>query len=226
MQRTKWALGFVMLVFGFLIMTQLRVHQASYTDPSGLRADELARELKATQEKLKAAEKENAQLKAEVDKVVKAGGSGVVPVPQRNPNLELLAGVGEAKGPGIMVNVVEAAEVANKTRVRDEDLWMITNELLAAGAEGVAINGQRITAVSGIRNVGNRIMVNQAMTTSPFQIAAIGDSAVLETALRLRNGVVDTLGRWGLKVTIARSDSIRLPSFGTPPDFRHIKLAQ
>jgi uncharacterized protein YlxW (UPF0749 family) len=224
MQRTKWALGFAMLVFGFLITTQLRVTEQQRTHPAGLRAEELARELKATQEKLAATEKDKAQLKAELDKL--ASGAGNVSIPKRDVGLELLAGVAEAKGPGVLVTVVEAPDLANKTRVRDEDLWMVVHELLAAGAEGMSINGQRITSVTGIRNVGNRIMINNAMTNSPFKIMAIGEPTVLETALTLKQGVVDSLHRWGLRVTIVRSDAIRLPSFGSVPVFRYLKAAQ
>lgn len=216
-----------MLVFGFLLTTQLRVQKLVPTDPAGMRAEELARELKATQEKLKAAERDNTALKAEIDKLVQVGGSGVVSVPKRDPNLELLAGTVEAKGPGVIVTVVEAPEAANKTRVRDEDLWSVVQELLSGGAEGVAINGQRITAISSIRNVGTtRIMINQQMTTSPYQVVATGDPGVLETALRLRNGVIDTLNRFGIKVTVVRSEQVTLPSFGAVPEFRYTKVVQ
>jgi uncharacterized protein YlxW (UPF0749 family) len=221
-QRTKWALGFAMLVFGFLITTQLRVTEQLHTDPAGMRADELAKELKTTQDKLKAAEKDKAQLKADLDKLANTQ-SGVVPVPKRDVGLELLAGIAEAKGPGLLVTVVESPDLANKTRVRDEDLWMVVHELLAAGAEGVSVNGERVTSVTGIRNVGNRIMINNSMTTSPYQVKAIGEPTVLETALSLKQGVVDTLRRWGLRVTIVRSEAIELPSFGSVPEFRYMK---
>jgi uncharacterized protein YlxW (UPF0749 family) len=215
-----------MLVFGFLITTQMRVTQMTPQSTQGMRAEEVALELKATQDKLQAAEKDKAKLQAQVDSLVKAGsGSGsVVAVPQRDPNLELLAGTIEAKGRGVMVTLVEAPEAVNKTRVSDDDLWNVVNELLAAGAEGIAINGQRITAVSPIRNVGTtRIMINQTYTTSPFVVLATGDPDVLEKALKLRNGVIDTLARYFIKVTIMKSDNVILPAYGSVPEFRFTK---
>jgi uncharacterized protein YlxW (UPF0749 family) len=217
-----------MLVFGFLITTQFRITQMAPQTTPGLRAEELAIELKAAKEKLLASDRDKAKLQAQIDTLVKAGsGSGnVVSVPRRDPNLELMAGVIEATGSGVMVTLVEAPEAVNKTRVRDDDLWTVINELLAAGAEGIAVNGQRITAITGIRNVGQRIMINQVYTTSPFQVLATGDPTVLDRALKLRGGVIDSLARYSIRVNVMHSDNIVLPAYGSVPEFRFTKPAQ
>jgi len=219
---TKWALGFAMLILGLLLTTQYRVTQLGNTGPEGLRAEELAVELKGTKDRLKAAENENDKLKAEIEKLTKAG-TGVVAVPQRDPNMELLAGTVAARGSGVIVTLTQEPDATAKTRIRDEDLWLVMNELKAAGAEGLAINGQRVTAITGVREVGQRVMVNQTMTSSPFQVAATGDPGVLETALKLRGGVIDRLKPWGIKVTIVRSDAVELPGFGSVPTFQFTK---
>lgn len=217
-----------MAVFGLLVTTQFRVTQQGPTDPGSLRGDELAQELKATQAKLYETEKDRNRLAAELEAMRQAAGSGApVPVPQRDPALELLAGTIETHGTGVIVTLVEKPEaLASKAFIRDEDLWMVLNELLAAGAEGLSVNDQRITALTGIRMVGQRMMIYKTMTNSPFEIAAIGDPAVLETALRMRGGVADTLDRWGIRITIVRSDSVRLPAFRAEPTLRYAKPGQ
>lgn len=226
MQRTKWALGLVMLVFGLLITTQMRVQQQVPKDPSRLRAEDLAQELKATQEKLAAAEKQRDQYSADLDKLRKAGSGGAtVTVPQRDIPQEILAGSSDVVGPGAVITLVESPEAGAKARVRDEDIWSVVNELLAGGSEAISINGQRLTAVTGIRNVGQRVGIGRTIMSSPFEIAAIGDPAVLEAALRLRGGVVDTLQRWGIKVTIVRSDNVKIPANKTTPVFQYAKPA-
>lgn len=223
MKRTKWAIGFAMLVLGFLLTTQYRVTQQA-VPKTDLRAEELARELRAAQEKLKAAERDNNRLKAEVDKLTKAGGSNVVAVPQRDPNLELLAGTIEAKGTGVIVTLSHPSDVPNKTQIKDEDLWAIIHELLSAGAEGIAINGQRITSLTAVRGVGQRVMINSTYTSAPYQIAAIGDPALLEAALKMKGGLIEYfMTRLKLRLDVVRSSAVELPGYGAIQDFRFAK---
>jgi uncharacterized protein YlxW (UPF0749 family) len=222
-QRTKWALGVVMAVFGLLITTQFRVTQQVPADPSQMRAEDVAVELKLTQDRLKAAEQDRDRYAAEVDKLKKAAAS-VAPAPQVDTTpMEMMAGSLELKGPGLIVTLSEESGGTVKAQVQDEDLWMVVNELLAAGAEGIAVNGQRITVLSGIRNVGQRVMIYQTLTAAPFEVAAIGDPSVMEAALKLRDGVVATLERYGIKTAIVKSESIRLPAFRSIPTFRFAK---
>lgn len=212
-----------MLVLGFLLTTQYRVTQMA-APKMDLRSEELARELKAATDKLKAAERDNTRLKAEIEKLSKAGGSNVVAVPQRDPNLELLAGTIGAKGPGVIATLTHPPDVVNKTQIKDEDLWMIVHELLSAGAEGLSINGQRITATTAIRGVGQRVMINSTYTAAPYQIAAIGDPAVLEAALKMKNGLVDYFRqRLNLRLDVVRTATVELPGYGSVPDFRFAK---
>jgi uncharacterized protein YlxW (UPF0749 family) len=222
-----WALGFAMLVLGFLLTTQYKVTQiANAPKPTDLRAEEISKELTATKNKLQAAERENNDLKAQIDKLTKAGGGNVVQVPQRDPNLELLAGTTQAKGKGIIVTVAAGTDGDAKTGVLDSDLWKLTNELWAAGAEGMAINGQRLTTTTEIRRISGRMMINQVMTTSPYEVDAVGNPQVLEVALRMPGGVVAELSKYGLRINIVKSDSVVLPSFGSPPNFQFLKPNQ
>lgn len=222
--RTKWALGFVMMVFGLLLTTQFRVVRQTPVDPGKRRADELALELKASEEALKASEVQRAKLETELDQLRKAGSQAAPAPPRDISGLELLAGTTEVQGPGLIVSLVESTEgTATVNRISDEDLWRVVNELLAAGAEAVAINGHRLTSITGIRNVGSRILVNNAMVSSPLEVQAIGSPAVLEASLKLRGGVAEFLEKWGIKVTMRRSESIRIPPVRVPPSFLYAK---
>lgn len=225
-QRTQWALGIAMMVFGLLITTQFRVQRQMPLDPTRMRSEDLAAELRITQESLDAALEERDRLAKELDALRKAAAQQDISEAANTTRLELLAGTVDTLGPGIIVTVEEAPAMRDKTSVQDEDLWLIVNELNAAGAEGIAINGQRLTSLSGIRNVGQRIMIYQTLTASPFEIVAVGDPAVLETALKMRGGVIETLGRYGIKVTVARSEQILLPAFRSTVEFRYAKPAE
>mgnify|MGYP006206322601 CR=1 FL=1 len=50
----------------------------------------------------------------------------------------------------------------------------IANALWSAGAEAVAINGQRLTATSTIRAAGGAILVGFRPVTGPYEVSAIG----------------------------------------------------
>lgn len=212
-----------MAVFGLLITTQFRVQQQVPTDPTRLRGEDLGVELQLTQDRLKAAEQDRERIASELDKLKLAASSA--PAAIDTTPLEMLAGTVPLKGPGVVVTLTEGTDPAVKQMVQDEDLWRVVNELLAAGAEGVAINGQRITALSGIRNVGQRVMIYQTLTAAPFEVAAVGDPAVMEAALKLRDGVTAALARYGIKLTVVRSESLRLPAFRSIPSFRFAKPA-
>lgn len=214
-----------MAVFGLLLTMQIRVHQQAPVDASRLRADELVKELRAKDEQLKQVTRDRDKLATELEKVRKGAPEPVQPKTDQTV-LELLAGTTEISGPGLIITLAESTDAAAKARVQDEDLWLVINELLAAGAEGIALNGQRLTSVSAIRNVGQRIMVHQTMIHAPVEIQVIGDPAVMEAALRMRGGVMEAVSRWGLKMTIAKRDNLRLPAFRGEPAFRFAKPAR
>ena len=66
----------------------------------------------------------------------------------------------------------------------DRDLQTVVNGLWAAGAEAVAVNGQRLTALSAIRSAGDAILVDYRPLTRPYVVTAIGDPATLQAAVR------------------------------------------
>jgi uncharacterized protein YlxW (UPF0749 family) len=233
MKGTKWALGFVMLVFGLLLMTQFKVEQKRVqTDPTGLRADEIAQELKALKDQVISVEAERARLADENTKLKQggalAGTPGVDPAAAKTLTpADILAGTREVQGPGLIVTLQETPEsLANKIYVQDEDIRSVVNELTVSGAEAIAVNGQRLTIATGIRNVGQRIMVHRTMISSPIQIAVIGDANLMEAALRLRGGIMENLSRYGVKMQIQRNDSLRLPAFTSPPTYRFVRPAK
>jgi uncharacterized protein YlxW (UPF0749 family) len=112
---------------------------------------------------------------------------------QRNRELALRAGQAQAAGPGLRIVLDDSvsADATNGTnprqdaapnsgRVLDRDLQLIVNSLWAAGAEAVAVNGQRLTALSAIRSAGAAILVDFRPLNRPYRIEAIGLVATLQ----------------------------------------------
>ena len=135
------------------------------------------------------------------------------------------------QGPGVVVTVDDAdrddPEAADplrggtvpEGRVSDADLQDVVNGLWAAGAEAVAVNGQRLTALSAIRSAGESVLVDLRPLSPPYVVEAVGDPAALEV------GFVDgPSGRrlttltelYGLRVEVRRADELRLRAGSTP----------
>lgn len=107
--------------------------------------------------------------------------------------LELAAGALPVQGPGLRVTVADAptptpnpvtGQVPDQStaalgRIYDRDLQSIVNALWAAGAEAIAINGQRLSSESAIRSAGEAILVDYRPLSPPYRIEAVGNPDTL-----------------------------------------------
>jgi uncharacterized protein YlxW (UPF0749 family) len=89
-------------------------------------------------------------------------------------------------GPGVVV-VVDDAPSTTSTDARDQvldiDLQVLANGLWASGAEAVAINGHRLSALTAIRGAGDAITVDYRSLTRPYRVEAVGDPRTLQARL-------------------------------------------
>jgi len=134
-------------------------------------------------------------------------------------NLRLLLGVIPAVGPGVKVTLKDAEydpveQNPNDYIVHESHIFRVVNELRISGAQGLAINGQRITANSYISCTGPVITVDGRTFPAPFVIEAIGEAEVLTAALHLKGGVVDGLIRDNIIVTTEQVKDMRLSALG------------
>ena len=127
------------------------------------------------------------------------------------------AGLTEVSGEGVTVTMNDSSSKGsgdmNAYLVHAEDLLSVVNELYAAGAKAVSINGQRMVGGSAISCAGSIVMVNGVRVAAPFEIKAVGDSAVLESALRFPGGVVDSLAPWGIEINIRKESAVTVPAY-------------
>lgn len=95
--------------------------------------------------------------------------------------LSVDVGVTRVRGPGVSIVVDDAPDAGSDPRdqVLDSDLQQLVNGLWQAGAEAIAINGQRLTNLSAIRRAGSAITVNDDSLSRPYRVLAIGDADTL-----------------------------------------------
>jgi uncharacterized protein YlxW (UPF0749 family) len=72
---------------------------------------------------------------------------------------------------------------ANAMVVHQQDLQAVVNALWAGGAEGISLQGQRLISTTGIKCVGNTVVLHGVPYSPPYEIVAVGDPVQLQRAL-------------------------------------------
>ena len=118
------------------------------------------------------------------------------------------------KGPGGTAGDPRADAQADQGRVIARDLQIVVNGLWAAGAEAIAVNGERLTSRAAIRFAGQAILVNYRPLTRPYVITAIGDPDSLPAEFTASDGgayLQSLSDNYGIRADIKTSDRLRLP---------------
>ncbi len=91
--------------------------------------------------------------------------------------LDVVTGGRAVAGPGLEVRLDDAdgADVSGSLgMIYDRDIQAVVDALFASGAEAIAVNGQRLTTLTAIREAGQAILVDYRPLTAPYLIDAIG----------------------------------------------------
>lgn len=135
-----------------------------------------------------------------------------------------LLGKNAVQGEGIIVTLVDV-EVGKYGKIVDNDLVELVNELKAAGAEAISINGNRIVSTSYIVDLTDGyISVNGERLVSPYVVKAIGDITYLESGLSQKQyGYIDTRVNSGKNVTLEKSDNVYIEAYNKTLEFKYAK---
>ncbi|WP_179855247.1 DUF881 domain-containing protein [Actinoplanes atraurantiacus] len=141
---------------------------------------------------------------------------------QRLRDLEAATGLAQVSGSGARITVADGPTPINPVtgerntvaRVKDSDLQLATNALWSLGAEAIAINGQRLTATSTIRQAGEAILVDFRPVTSPYEVVAIGPDDLAED---FRDGYAGKFfeqlaAKYGMSFQAKDVDDVTLPA--------------
>jgi uncharacterized protein YlxW (UPF0749 family) len=190
----RWLVAVVAVLVGG--MFALAAVQTSRRAPAlvGERADLLAR--------VQAAEADSDALRARAGALAAEIGSLRTAVTGTNSSvqgqqsaieaLEPASGAVAVRGPGLVIVVDDSREGTDQraNRVHDVDLQILANGLWQAGAEAIAINGHRLSALTAIRGAGEAITVDFRSLARPYRVEAIGDARTLEARFAESTGGV------------------------------------
>lgn len=114
---------------------------------------------------------------------------------------------------------VDALVTARDVRTLVEELWL-------AGAQAIAVNGERVVASTAILDIGGSILVNSAYVSPAYTITAIGP-ADLYDRLRASVGFVQFVQTRvqpaGLGLSVAQPDSVDIPAFAGTVNLRNAR---
>lgn len=130
-------------------------------------------------------------LRAEVDTLAAAQrDAGGTDLATELSEMSALVGLTPVSGPSVTVTLTDApASVAGDgvdqdlLVVHQQDIQAVANELWRGGAEAMTIQDQRVIATTGIKCVGNTVVLHGIPYAPPYRISAIGDPARLHAAL-------------------------------------------
>ena len=134
----------------------------------------------------------------------------------------MLAGLTPRSGPGLRLTLDDSSSpaplgaAANDYIVHDTDMRDVINVLWAAGAQAIAVNGERLVATSSVVCVGTVIIVNDVRLAPPYTVTAIGDISRLATAVDGAPQLAGLRGRardLGLQFTLAPSGTVDVPAY-------------
>jgi uncharacterized protein YlxW (UPF0749 family) len=221
-------IGIAMFFLTMMLTAQMRTVSSTAEIAQGKRETQLIDDLAQLQRKyndLKHEHDENLKVVEEYKSNSTTNSELIKSMQEQLKQLSIAAGTENLIGEGVVIVLTDGAQTLDDglrqdSLVHDSDVLTVVNELKAAGAEAISVNGQRIIATSAIRCVGPVIQVNYQKVAAPFTIKAIGNAQYLESALNIKNGVADLLREIGIGVKITREKNVQIPKYDGSLNFK------
>jgi uncharacterized protein YlxW (UPF0749 family) len=225
-------LGAALLALGFLIAAQLGAEgpRVRYTTQERSPLLETATELQAQQDELKS---RILVLREAIGGVEGLSTGSADLVRQLNAELEkarIAAGLIPLTGTGMVLQLDDSqAPVPPGASQADylvgsRDIRAVVEELWIAGAEAIAVNGERVTPTTAIIDIGPSLLVNSAYLAPPYQVAAIGPGDLYDRLSR-STGFIDFVRSraeaYGIRLSFAEPESVDMPAFAGTVTLRY-----
>jgi len=220
-------LSIALLVLGFLIAAQITGEKprTQYSTQERAPLIQTALDLQTKQETLKT---QILDLRKRIGDLEAQDPGAAQSLRQLYADLEdarLAAGLIAISGPGVAFRLEDGTPGAGvDALVSARDVRILVQELWLAGAEGVAVNGERLSATSAVIDIGGSILVNSAYLAPPYQISAVGPPDLyerLQGSVTFVDFVQGRINRSGISLSVAELASVDLPAFAGTVNLRY-----
>jgi uncharacterized protein YlxW (UPF0749 family) len=167
------------------------------------------------------------------DLAASAPGGSLDALLKRVARLQEVSGLTASRGPGVRVSLTDAPRSVdvpgldpNVLVVHQQDIQAFVNALWAGGAEAVSLQGQRLISTTGIKCVGNTVVLDGVPYSPPYVIEAIGEPARLSSALDQSPEVVtyrDYVDRYQLGLETRTLADIEMKAYGGTVGLTHAR---
>jgi len=227
-------LGLALLVLGFLIAAQLQSEtpRASYTSQE---RQPLVRTAISLQDEQEALKQRILDLRGQIQALEQRSQGNQVVVDGLNRQLQtarIAGGFIGLRGTGLVIQLEDSTDAippgANDTdyRVSGRDIRTVVQELWLAGAEAVAVNGERVSVSTAIIDIGGSVLVNSAYLAPPYQVSAIGAPSLyadLSAAPAFAAFVRARSEAFGIKIAFAQPAEVTVPAFAGSLNLRYAR---
>ncbi|MFD8306040.1 DUF881 domain-containing protein [Streptomyces sp. NPDC059690] len=204
--RAQLIVAVLLFGLGFGLAVQVASNSDSDSALRGARQEDLVRILDELDGRTQRLEDEKQGLQKQRDELENSSDQAEEARKQtveKEKQLGILAGTVAAQGPGITMTIDDT-----KGMVRADMLLDAVQELRAAGAEAIQVNGVRVVANTYLSDSGKSVSVDGNKINAPYRFKVIGKPEDLEPALNIPGGVVQTLEKEQATVTVDRSNKI------------------
>jgi uncharacterized protein YlxW (UPF0749 family) len=139
-------------------------------------------------------------------------------------------------GPGLAVTLEDAPKKvleenpdidADWLVIHQQDIQAVVNALWIGGADAISIQGHRIISTTGIKCVGNSVVLHGVPYLPPYRIQAIGDPVELQQALdasKYIDNLKDYVVRYKLGYDVRPQQTISMPAYEGTLTLEHAKV--
>jgi uncharacterized protein YlxW (UPF0749 family) len=211
---------------------------ANGTDLRGGRFNDLASLVQARSAEVNDLRAQAAALQASIDQLAgQVDDQRVAQLRRQLARMQPEVGLTPVSGPGLSVTlddaprnqVVPPAIGANALVVHQQDIQAVVNALWAGGAEAMSLQGQRIIATTGIKCVGNTVVLHGVPYSPPYRIVAIGNQATMQAGLNASDYIDNYkqyVVRFGLGYMVVPLARVELPAYAESPDLNYAHAIQ
>lgn len=230
-RQGRWAV-FACTVAGGLLFAAA----ATTSDGKELRATggDVASVVKERTAQVASRRAEARRLQAEVDRLATRGGStNPTDAEAEDQVLSAASGLDSVQGNGMRIELTDTPRAINYPGidpnllvVHQQDIQAYVNALWAGGAEAVALQGQRLVTTSGIKCVGNTVVIDGVPYSPPYVIEAVGEPLQLRAALN-RSAEVETYRAYAEKYQLGLAEDeigqLHIVGYDGPIGLRYAK---
>lgn len=168
------------------------------------------------------------------------GDTTVARLQDKVGQLQQPAGFTAVHGPGVTVTLDDAPESTVQSVeesgeypldalvIHQQDIQAVVNALWAGGAEAISIKDVRIISTTGIRCVGNTVILHGVYYSPPYTIKAIGGIDELEASLAGNDyvrGIIKGARDYDLGYDVEPSADLEIPAFNGSPTVKYAERA-